>query len=147
MPVMSGVWTYDRFVNHNQRPHGEIMKEMGLRRALIAYLFLALFSHLSIAQEAGEHRPSRIIIHAAKLLEVKAGKTVADQAVVIEGDKIVSVGPMAQMRRSASDHIIDLPNATVLPGLTAAHTPLTRDPRHIGSTSLGISSPPAPPTG
>jgi len=45
-------WTDDTFVNHNQRPHGEIMKEMGLRRALIAYLFLALFSHLSIAQEA-----------------------------------------------------------------------------------------------
>src|SRR5437879_11179376 len=121
MPVRSGGWTDDTFVNHNQRPHGEIMNEMGLRRALIAYLFLALFSHLSIAQEAGEHRPSRIIIHAAKLLEVKTGKTVADQAIVIEGEKIVSVGPMAQVRRSASDHLIDLPNATVLPGLTDAH--------------------------
>src|SRR5438132_13254727 len=75
MPVRSGGWTDDTFVNHNQRPHGEIMKEMGLRRALVAYLFLALFSHLSIAQEGGEHRPSRIIIHAAKLLEVKTGKS------------------------------------------------------------------------
>src|SRR6266704_2022260 len=147
MPVRSGGWTDDTFVNHNQRPHGEIMNEMGLRRALIAYLFLALFSHLSIAQEAGEHRPSRIIIHAAKLLEVKTGKTVADQAVVIEGDKIVSVGPMAQMRRSASDHIIDLPNATVLPGLTDAHTHLTGDPRNIGYQSLGISIPRATLTG
>src|SRR5947207_3128859 len=123
------------------------MNEMGLRRALIAYLFLALFSHLSIAQEAGEHRPSRIIIHAAKLLEVKTGKTVADQAVVIEGDKIVSVGPMAQMRRSASDHIINLPNATVLPGLTDAHTHLTGDPSNIGYQSLGISIPRATLTG
>src|SRR5947207_15228 len=147
MPVRSGGWTDDTFVNHNQRPHGEIMKEMGLRRALIAYLFLALFSHLSIAQEAGEHRPSRIIIHAAKLLEVKTGKTVADQAVVIEGDKIVSVGPMAQMRRSASDHIINLPNATVLPGLTDAHTHLTGDPSNIGYQSLGISIPRATLTG
>src|SRR5437773_11903883 len=128
MPVRSGGWTDDTFVNHNQRPHGEIMKEMGLRRALIAYLFLALFSHLSIAQEAGEHRPSRIIIHAAKLLEVKTGKTLADQAIVIEGDKIVSVGPMVQVQRSTSDRLIDLPNATVLPGLTDAHTHLTGDP-------------------
>src|SRR6184192_2484182 len=123
------------------------MNEMGLRRALIAYLFLALFSHLSIAQEAGEHRPSRIIIHAAKLLEVKTGKTLADQAIVIEGDKIVSVGPMAQVRRSASDHLIDLPNATVLPGLTDAHTHLTGDPRNIGYQSLGISIPRATLTG
>jgi len=99
------------------------MKEMGLRRALIAYLFLALFSHLSIAQEAGEHRPSRIIIHAAKLLEVRTGKTLADQAIVIDGDKIVSVGPMVQVQRSTSDRLIDLPNATVLPGLTDAHSP------------------------
>src|SRR6058998_322661 len=123
------------------------MKEMGLRRTLIAYLFLALFSHLSIAQEAGEHRPSRIIIHAAKLLEVKAGKTVADQAIVIEGDKIVSVGPMAQVQRSASDHLIDLPTATVLPGLIDAHTHLTGDPRNIGYQSLGISIPRATLTG
>src|SRR6266699_3465046 len=147
MPVRSGGWTDDTFVNHNQRPHGEIMKEMGLRRALIAYLFLALFSHLSIAQEAGEHRPSRIIIRAAKLLEVKTGKTLADQAIVIDGDKIVSVGPMAQMQRSTSDRLIDLPNATVLPGLTDAHTHLTGDPRNIGYQSLGISIPRATLTG
>src|SRR3989449_79276 len=147
MPVRSGGWTDDTFVNHNQRPHGEIMKEMGLRRALVAYLFLALFSHLSIAQEGGEHRPSRIIIHAAKLLEVKTGKTLADQAIVIDGDKIVSVGPMVQVQRSTSDRLIDLPNATVLPGLTDAHTHLTGDPRNIGYQSLGISIPRATLTG
>ena len=124
------------------------MKEMGLRRALIAYFFVALFGHLSIAQEAGEHRPGRIIIiHAAKLLEVKTGKTLADQAVVIEGEQIVSVGPMAQVQRSTSDRLIDLPNATVLPGLTDAHTHLTGDPRNIGYQSLGISIPRATLTG
>src|SRR5437868_7813087 len=147
MPVRSGGWTDDTFVNHNQRPHGEIMKEMGLRRALIAYLFLALFSHLSIAQEAGEHRPSRIIIHAAKLLEVKTGKTVAEQAIVMDGAEVVSVGPMVQVQRSTGDRLIDLPNATVLPGLTDAHTHLTGDPRNIGYQSLGISIPRATLTG
>ena len=123
------------------------MKEVGLRRALIVYLFLGLFGQISIAQEAGEHRPSRIIIHAAKLLEVKTGKTLADQAIVIEGDKIVSVGPMVQVQRSTSDRLIDLPNATVLPGLTDAHTHLTGDPRNIGYQSLGISIPRATLTG
>src|SRR5436309_7272744 len=123
------------------------MKEVGLRRALIVYLFLGLFGQTSIAQEAGEHRPSRIIIHAAKLLEVKTGKTLADQAIVIDGDRIVSVGPMVQVQRSTSDRLIDLPNATVLPGLTDAHTHLTGDPRNIGYQSLGISIPRATLTG
>jgi imidazolonepropionase-like amidohydrolase len=123
------------------------MKEVGLRRALIVYLFLGLFGQISIAQEGGEQRPGRIVIHAAKLLEVKAGKTVADQAIVIEGDKIVSVGPMAQVQRSTSDRLIDLPNATVLPGLIDAHTHLTGDPRNIGYQSLGISIPRATLTG
>jgi len=121
------------------------MKEVGLRRALIVYLFLGLFGQISM--EAGEHRPSRIIIHAAKLLEVKTGKTLADQAIVIDGDKIVSVGPMVQVQRSTSDRLIDLPNATVLPGLTDAHTHLTGDPRNIGYQSLGISIPRATLTG
>src|SRR5207245_251545 len=89
----------------------------------------------------------RIIIHAAKLLEVKTGKTLADQAIVIDGDKIVSVGPMVQVQRSTSDRLIDLPNATVLPGLTDAHTHLTGDPRNIGYQSLGISIPRATLTG
>ena len=124
------------------------MKEMGLRRALIAYFFVALFGHLSIAQEAGERRPGRIIIiHAAKLLEVKTGKTLADQAIVIEGEQIVSLGPMAQVQPSTGDRLIDLPNATVLPGLTDAHTHLTGDPRNIGYQSLGISIPRATLTG
>src|SRR5437588_5746771 len=123
------------------------MKEVGLRRALIVYLFLGLFGQISIAQEGGEQRPGRSVIQAAKLLEVKTGKRLADQAIVIEGEKIVSVGPMAQVRRSASDHLIDLPNATVLPGLTDAHTHLTGDPRNIGYQSLGISIPRATLTG
>jgi len=104
------------------------MKEVGLRRALIVYLFLGLFSHISIAQETSNYRPGRVIVHAAKAARSQDRKNVADQAIVIEGDKIASVGPMAQVQRSTSDRLIGLPNATVLPGLTDAHTHLTGDP-------------------
>src|SRR5256884_1328462 len=54
---------------------------------------------------------------------------------------------MVQMQRSTSDRLIDLPNATVLPGLTDARTHLTGDPRNIGYQSLGISIPRATLTG
>lgn len=65
-----------------------------------------------------------IVIHAGHLLDVKSGKTLNDVRVVIEGGKIVRVGTGAE----AASNIIELPNATLLPGLIDAHTHLTLDP-------------------
>src|ERR671922_1106530 len=77
------------------------MKETKLRRVLTTLVLLSgLLSCISTAQETSDHRPNRTIIHAGKLLEVKTGKTLSDQAVVIEGDKIVSVGPRYIARRA-----------------------------------------------
>ena len=49
----------------------------------------------------------------------------------------------ARLRREirASTQVIDLPNATVLPGLIDCHTHLTFDPKSLGYESLGISVP------
>src|SRR6266478_6833017 len=82
-----------------------------------------------------------LIVHAGKFLDVRSGKTLNDQAIVIDGGKIVSVGPFAQATRSAADRLIDLGNATVLPGLTDAHTHMTGDPQDVGYEGLGISIP------
>ena len=84
--------------------------------------------------------PKRIVIHAGRLLDVKTGNALSDQAIVIEGDKIMSVGAMSSIKLSASDQRIELGNATVLPGLIDAHTHLTFDPQ-FGYESLGISVP------
>ena len=84
--------------------------------------------------------PKRIVIHAGKLLDVKTGSTLSDQAIVIEGDRIVSVGAMSSIKLSDSDQRIELGNATVLPGLIDAHTHLTFNPE-FGYESLGISVP------
>jgi imidazolonepropionase-like amidohydrolase len=59
---------------------------------------------------------------------------------VIDDSKIVSVGPSAQAKAPAGVTVIDLPNATVLPGLIDAHTHLTSDPK-FGYDQLGISLP------
>jgi len=72
---------------------------------------------------------------------VKTGKTLTGQAIVIEGDKIVSVGPTGDVKTSAADQVIDLFNATVLPGLIDAHTHLTGDPKDVGYESLAITIP------
>jgi imidazolonepropionase-like amidohydrolase len=80
----------------------------------------------------------RVIVRAGKLLDVKTGKTLSDQAIVIEGDKIVSVGPASDA--PAGTTTINLPNATVLPGLIDAHTHITFNPT-FGYQTLGISIP------
>jgi len=81
----------------------------------------------------------RVVVRAGRVLDVKSGKTLSDQAIVIEGDKIVSVGPAAAAQAGAP-MVIDLPNATVLPGLIDAHTHLTFNPS-FGYQTLGISVP------
>ncbi len=80
------------------------------------------------------------IIHAGHVLDVKTGKMLSDQMIVVEGGKIVSMGPAADAKAPADALHIDLPNATLLPGLIDAHTHLTMDPM-FGYAELGISIP------
>jgi len=116
------------------------MKE--ITRSIFFKLILLSFvlSVFAAAQEPAK-TPGHIVVHAGKMLDVRTGKTLTDQAIVIEGGKIASVGPMAQANRSAGDRLIDLPSATVLPGLTDAHTHMTGDPQDVGYEGLGISIP------
>ena len=88
----------------------------------------------------GQAPAKRTVIHAGHLLDVKTGKVESNQAIVIQGDKIVSVGPASAAQSSAGDTVIELPNATVLPGLIDAHTHLTFNP-HFGYETLAISVP------
>jgi len=88
------------------------------------------------AQQASK----RTVIHAGKLLDVKTGNTLSDQAIVIDGDKIVSVGPMSSAKLTGNEQRIELGRATVLPGMIDAHTHLTFDPQ-FGYESLAISVP------
>jgi imidazolonepropionase-like amidohydrolase len=104
---------------------------------LSALLLLVLGS--AVAQPTPPVR--HVVIHAGHLLDVKTGNTLTGQAIVIEGDKIVSVGPSSGAKAPADAQIIDLPNATVLPGLIDAHTHLTFDVNQVGYASLGISVP------
>jgi imidazolonepropionase-like amidohydrolase len=113
------------------------MKSSGTTKRILraVLLLLAAFGPASAQQSA-----KRTIVRAGKLLDVKSGKLQTNQVVVIEGDKIVSVGLASEVKLSPSDTLIDLSNATVLPGLIDAHTHLTFNPR-FGYENLAISIP------
>jgi len=81
-----------------------------------------------------------VVIHAGHVLDVKTGKLLSDQTIVIEDGKIVSVGASADAKPPADAVRIELPDATVLPGLIDAHTHLTMDPK-FGYEELGVSIP------
>src|SRR5258708_23482910 len=104
------------------------MKSSIMRTTLLsAILVLLTLSTVVLAQISGR----RTVVRAGKLLDVKTGRVETNQAIVIEGDKIVSVGAVSAVKSSSTDIGIDLPDATVLPGLIDAHTHLTFNP-HFG---------------
>jgi imidazolonepropionase-like amidohydrolase len=84
--------------------------------------------------------PKHVAVHAGHVLDVKTGKMLTDQMLVIEDGKIVSAGAVADAKVPADAVRIELPNATVLPGLIDAHTHLTMDPK-FGYERLAISTP------
>jgi imidazolonepropionase-like amidohydrolase len=104
------------------------------------WLAIVLFSLATLSTAVLGQQPNRIVVHAGKLLDVKNGNTLSDQAIVIENGKIVSVGPMSSAKLAANEQRIELGNATVLPGLIDAHTHLTFSP-HFGYDQLAISIP------
>jgi len=84
----------------------------------------------------------RVVVVAGRLFDAKTAKIVAGpHAIVIEGDRIVSVGPAAGVQAVSGEQRIDLSGSTVLPGLIDVHTHLTGNPELIGYQSLGVSVP------
>lgn len=60
-----------------------------------------------------------IAIRAGRMFDPRAGSLLADQVVVVRGDRIVDVGANVQVPAGA--RVIDLSRATVLPGLIDTH--------------------------
>src|ERR1041385_6875896 len=73
--------------------------------------------------------PRKVVVHAGHMLDVKTGKMLADQMLVIEDGKIASAGAWTEGKAPTDAVLIELPNATVLPGLIDTHTHLTMEPR------------------
>ena len=100
-----------------------------------------LITGWALCQSASAPPTRRVVVRAGHVLDVKTGNMLSGQAIVIEGDRIVSMGPEVDAKIQTGTTTIDLPNATVLPGLIDAHTHLTFDPTTLGYEGLGISYP------
>src|SRR6266700_1730120 len=101
---------------------------------------LAMLVGTPATTRAQAQAPKRTVIRPGRILDVRTGELRANQAVVIEGEKITQVAPSSELKAGAGDAAIDLPDATLLPGLIDMHTHLTFDLNSLGYQGLGIST-------
>jgi imidazolonepropionase-like amidohydrolase len=67
-----------------------------------------------------------VVVHAARLLDIRNGRIVTPGEVLVEGDRIVEAGPTVKHPQGAE--ILDLGDRTLLPGLIDAHVHLFLHP-------------------
>jgi imidazolonepropionase-like amidohydrolase len=79
---------------------------------------------LWLATSAAAQAETTVVLRAARLLDVAAGRVVENAAVVLEDDRIVAVNPASLPEAAAT---IDLGDLTLLPGLIDTHVHLTGD--------------------
>jgi imidazolonepropionase-like amidohydrolase len=92
---------------------------------------------LLMAAAATAAAPQPIALHAKRLLDVRSG-SVSEAYIVVRGDRIEAVAKSAP----ADAKIIELGNATVLPGLIDCHVHVEADWNDLSATTnLRESSP------
>ena len=93
-----------------------------MKRTLLGLVIIC--SAISIPLRAQSKTSTITLIKAGRLIDVRAGRVLDNQGILIEGDRIKSVGPLATIQGSAPStaRVVDLSSATVLPGLADCHT-------------------------
>ncbi|HZZ15148.1 MAG TPA: amidohydrolase family protein [Candidatus Sulfotelmatobacter sp.] len=97
-----------------------------LRNSLLPLLVLAGISFAQTQSSSASSAPHAIVLHAARLLDVKGGRLVTPGEVLVLGERIVEAG--AWVKRPAGAEVIDLGERTLLPGLIDAHVHLFLHP-------------------
>jgi imidazolonepropionase-like amidohydrolase len=89
-------------------------------------------------------RPERLAVRAGHLFDSNAGRVLADQVILIDGERIAEVGPAASVTIPSGVRVLDLRAATVLPGLIDAHTHMFNAPKpgvsHEMATLIAIQN-------
>jgi imidazolonepropionase-like amidohydrolase len=81
---------------------------------------------LVAAVAQGQAAPRVVVLHAARMLDVGAGRVVSPGEVLVVGERMVAAG--TRVDRPAGAEVIDLGDRTLMPGLIDAHVHLFLHP-------------------
>ncbi len=100
---------------------------MKLRNLIPLLCAVVLFCSQTTTKSQTPENQKRTLIRAGHMIDVKTGKTLDAQTIIVVGRTIQSIAPSASVAAGPGDAVIDLGSMTVLPGLIDAHTHLTMD--------------------
>jgi imidazolonepropionase-like amidohydrolase len=90
------------------------------RAALLT--FVLILAGISWAGDPPQATAPETFVKAGRLLDVRGGRILTNQVIVIRGDRVERVAPGDQVQIPAGATVTDLSRATVLPGLIDCHT-------------------------
>jgi imidazolonepropionase-like amidohydrolase len=93
---------------------------MGWKRSLNTVLLILGAAAILSAQSS-----QVVAIRAGRMFDPKSGTNLSNQVVLITGERITDVGPADRVKIPGGAKVIDLSQATVLPGLIDGHLHLT----------------------
>lgn len=103
-------------------------KMISLRAWFLFVVSIAVFSQFAAAQQLGAPGEQRgkgtVVIKAAQIIDGRGGEPIRNGAIVITDDKIMAVGSLAAITIPTGSRVIDLGDATLMPGFIDAHTHL-----------------------
>jgi len=99
---------------------------MTTRNAAFVNLRLLLWCILAALASAQTPPSHPIVLHAARLLDVKTGKMLKPGEILVQGERIAEVG--SSVKHPSGAEVIDLGDRTLLPGLIDAHIHLFLHP-------------------
>ncbi len=99
---------------------------MKCMRVFVWILLTALASDFGLGAQQASGVHHSIVLHAARLLDIEAGKIVSPGEALVEGERIVAAG--SSVEHPAGAEVIDLGDTTLMPGLIDAHVHLFLHP-------------------
>jgi len=100
------------------------MSSSSLLRAGSALVVLSTFAAPCVRAQAAASpaAPVTVVLRAARLIDGTGADPIANGVVVVSGDRIVAAGRSGNVTVPAGARVIDLGDATLLPGFIDAHT-------------------------
>src|SRR5581483_5056861 len=94
---------------------------MSLRNLLLT-LCTSLLALTTGAADKPAAPTTSYLLKADRIFDARSEQTHAGWAVLVQGDRIAAIGPADQIKAPAAARVIDMPGATLMPGMIDAHS-------------------------